>query len=120
MKIKTRYALPALVLCMGAFFMPETAFASESGRADTTPPTVSAEVVDGVLHIEASDDDSGVDAVYIGEKRVNYRVDGAIDLDLEDFTEDGQETVGVYAVDFAGNQSEVAEVRNPSYQAPTP
>lgn len=120
MKIKIKYMLPALMLCISAFFMPVTAFAAGSTDTDTTPPTVSAEVKDGMLHIEASDDDSGVDAVYIGEKRINYRVDGAIDLDFMDFVKDGQETVGIYAIDFAGNQSDVVDVKNPSYQAPTP
>jgi len=118
MKIKTRYIFPALMLCIGAFFTPVPAFAAGASDMDTTPPTVSAEVKDGTLHIEASDDDSGVDAVYIGEKRVNYRVDGAIDLDFADFVKDGQETVGIYAVDFAGNQSRVVNVRNPGYQTP--
>ena len=120
MKTKTKYALPALMLCIGAFLTPVTAFAAGGTGADTTPPTVSAEVMDGMVHIEASDDDSGVDAVYIGEKRINYRVDGAIDLDFADFVKDGQETVGIYAVDFAGNQSSVVEVKNPGYQTPAP
>ena len=118
MKIKIRHIFLALMLCIGAFFTPVPAFAAGSADTDTTPPTVSAEVKDGTLHIEASDDDSGVDAVYIGEKRVNYRVDGAIDLDFTDFIKDSQETVGIYAVDFAGNQSNVVNVRNPGYQAP--
>lgn len=118
MKTDIRYASAALVLCIGAFLMPVTAFAA--GGTDTTPPTVSAEAMDGVLHIEATDDDAGVEAVYISGKRINYRVDGAIDLDLEDFAPDGQETVEVYAIDFAGNQSEIVEVKNPCYQAPEP
>lgn len=118
MKIKIRHIFLALMLCIGAFFTPVPAFAAGSTDTDTTPPTVSAEVKDGTLHIEASDDDSGVDAVYIGEKRVNYRVDGAIDLDFADFAKDSQETVGIYAVDFAGNQSNVVNVRNPGYQTP--
>ena len=66
MKIKIRHIFPALMLCIGAFFTPVPAFAAGSADTDTTPPTVSAEVKDGTLHIEASDDDSGVDAVYIG------------------------------------------------------
>lgn len=120
MKRKTniRYALSALVLGIGAFFTPITASAADG--ADTTPPRVSAEAADGTLHIEATDDDSGVEAVYIAGKRVNYRVDGALDLDFEDFAPGGQETVEVYAIDFAGNQSEAVTVTNPNYQAPEP
>lgn len=114
MKIKRWYVLAALVLCMGAFFMPLTAYAS--GEADTTPPDIGAEVLDGMLHIEAHDSDSGVDAVYIGGKRVNYRVDNAIDLEFEDFAAPDTEKVGIYAIDFAGNQSRTVEVTNPQYK----
>lgn len=114
MKIKIWYVLAALVLCMGAFFMPLTAYAS--GEADTTPPVISAEVLDGMLHIEAHDSGCGVDAVYIDGKRVNYRVDNAIDLEFEDFAAPDAETVGVYAIDFAGNQSQTVEVTNPLHK----
>ena len=113
-KNSIRYALPALVLCMGAFLMPVTAHAK--GNSDTTPPTVSAELSGDTLHIEASDEDSGVDAVYIGTKRINYRVDHAIDVEFEDYAGTETETVGVYTIDFAGNQSEVVEVKNPYYE----
>lgn len=109
MKTNIRYALSALVLCIGAFLTPATVFAAE--KTDATPPRVSAEATDGMLHIEATDDDSGVEAVYIAGKRVNYRVDGALDLDFEDFAPDGQETVEVYAIDFAGNQSDAVTDR---------
>ncbi len=108
MKNKIRYAFSALVLGMGVFFMPIAA--SAAGGADTTPPAVNAGVEDGVMHIEAKDDDTGVDAVFVGGKRVNYRVDDMLDLELKDFVEDGQETVDIYAIDFAGNQSETVTV----------
>lgn len=113
-KNSIRYTLPALVLCMGAFFTPVTAYAK--GNSDTTPPVISAELSGETLHIEASDEDSGVDAVYIGTKRINYRVDNAIDVQFEDYAGTEAEKVGVYAVDFAGNQSEVVEVKNPYYE----
>ncbi len=113
-KNSIRYALLALVLGMGAFLMPVTAYAK--GDSDTTPPTVSVELSGDTLHIEASDEDSGVDAVYIGTKRVNYRVDNAIDVEFEDYAGKEKEKVGVYAIDFAGNQSEVVEVKNPYYE----
>lgn len=57
-----------------------------------------------------------MDAVYIGTKRINYRVDHAIDVEFEDYAGTETETVGVYAIDFAGNQSEVVEVKNPHYE----
>lgn len=113
-KNSIRYTLPALVLCISAFFTPVTAYAK--GGGDTTPPVISAELSGDTLHIEASDEDSGVDAVYIGTKRINYRVDHAIDVEFEDYAGTETETVGVYAIDFAGNQSEVVEVKNPHYE----
>lgn len=108
------YTLLALVLCIGAFLMPVTAYAQ--GNSDTTPPSISAELSGDMLHIEASDEDSGVDAVYIGTKRINYHVDHAIDVEFEDYAGTETETVGVYAIDFAGNQSEVVEVKNRHYK----
>lgn len=113
-KNSIRYTLPALVLCISAFFTPVTAYAK--GGGDTTPPSISAELSGDTLHIEADDEDSGVDAVYIGTKRINYRVDHAIDVEFEDYAGTETETVGVYAIDFAGNQSEVVEVKNPHYE----
>lgn len=113
-KNSIQYTLPALVLCISAFFTPVTAYAK--GGGDTTPPSISAELSGDTLHIEADDEDSGVDAVYIGTKRINYRVDHAIDVEFEDYAGTETETVGVYAIDFAGNQSEVVEVKNPHYE----
>ena len=84
MKNKIRYAFSALVLGMGVFFMPIVVSA---------PPAVNAGVEDGVMHIEAKDDDTGVDAVFVGGKRVNYRVDDMLDLELKDFVEEVQEGV---------------------------
>ena len=116
MKNKIRYAFPALVLCMSVFFMPVTAHAQSA--ADTTPPTISAKLSGDTLHIEASDDSSGVDAVFIGDKRVNYRVDNAVDVAFQDYAGTAGQTVGVYAVDFAGNKSDVVNIKNPYYKAP--
>lgn len=113
MKIKIKYALLALVLGMGAFFMPASVYAAEP---DTTPPVIHAELTDGILHIEADDADSGVDAVYIGGKRINYRVDSAVDLEFADLAGTDSEKVGIYAIDFAGNQSKTVEVKNPYYK----
>lgn len=113
-KNSIRYTLPALVLCISAFFTPVTAYAK--GGGDTTPPSISAQLSGDTLHIEANDEDSGVDAVYIGTKRINYRVDHAIDVEFEDYAGTEAETVGVYAIDFAGNQSKVVEIKNPHYE----
>ncbi|NCC84378.1 MAG: DUF4366 domain-containing protein [Clostridia bacterium] len=115
MKRKPIMLLLALILCMSAFALPITAYAD--APADTTPPTLTAKVNEGVLHIEASDAESGVEAVFIGGQRVNYRVDGTLDVILRDYAGTG-EMVAVYAIDFAGNKSQVVQIKNPYYVKP--
>ena len=63
MKNKVRNVLAALVLCMSAIALPVTAYASTG--SDTTPPTLSATLNNDKLAVEASDDMSGVEAVYV-------------------------------------------------------
>ena len=117
MKSKPILLFLALMLCVGAFVFPVTAYAD--APADTTPPTLTAKVTEGVLHIEASDAESGVEAVFVGGARINYRVDGALDIILRDYAGTG-ETVKLYATDFAGNKSKEVQVKNPYYVKPTP
>ena len=117
MKSKPILLLLALMLCVGAFAFPITAYAD--APADTTPPTLTAQVTEGILHIEASDAESGVEAVFVGGARINYRVDGALDVILRDYAGTG-ETVELYATDFAGNKSKEVQVKNPYYVKPTP
>lgn len=105
----------ALMLCVGAFALTATASATQ---ADAIPPTVSAWSDGDALRVEAADADSGVEAVFINGSRVNYRVDGALEVSLEDYA-GGGEYVSVYAVDFAGNKSSVVQIKNPYYTAPT-
>ena len=104
----------ALALCAGLFLFPTSAFAADS--ADTTPPTLSAKLTGETLHIETADN-VGVEAIFIDGLRVNYRVDGAIDVRLRDYA-GTEKTVKIYAVDFAGNKSKTAEISNPHYTAP--
>ena len=115
MKRKPIMLLLALMLCVSAFALPVTAYAD--APADTTPPTLTAKVNEGVLHIEASDAESGVEAVFVGDQRINYRVDGALDVILRDYAGTG-ETVTVYAIDFAGNKSQAVQIKNPYYVKP--
>ena len=113
--MKTKFiATAALMLVMGAFLFPVSAFAADT--PDTTPPTVKASITGNNLRIEAKDD-TGVEAVYIDGKRFNYRVDSILNADARDCAGDG-ETISVYAVDFAGNKSETVTVKNPLYAAP--
>lgn len=109
-------AILALTLCVGAFLSPIRAYAA-SGE-DTTPPTVRASINGETLHVEMSDDGSGVEAAFINGSRVNYRVDGAFDVSLRDYAGSG-EYISIYAVDFAGNKSDTVQLKNPYYTAPT-
>lgn len=103
----------ATMLCMAAFLMPVSAYAA----AETDPPTVKAWLDGDMLFIEAADSGSGVEAVYINDERVNYRVDGGLALSASDYGDEG-ETISIYAVDFAGNKSETVTVVIPTTAVP--
>lgn len=105
--IRILTALFAVVLCMVAF--PLTAFA----MTDTEPPKVTAAISGDKLHVTATDDDSGVEAVFVNGKRYNYLVDSGLDIPVKDCG-DG-ESISVYAIDFAGNQSDAVQVKNPNH-----
>lgn len=112
MRTKHIFKVLALVLCIGAFALPTTAFAA--GGKDTVPPSLEASLTDGKVQIEAADDNSGVEAVYIDENRVNSLTDGKASVILKDYA--GKEkSVSVYAVDYAGNHSETVKFDNPYY-----
>ena len=113
---KKIFTMFALILCMGVFLFPTSAFAAES--ADTAPPTLTAKLNGEMLHIETADN-VGVEAVFIDGNRINYRIDGTVDVLLRDYAGTGK-TVKIYAVDFAGNKSKETEITNPFYTAPAP
>ena len=103
----------ALVLCMSAFLLPMTAFAA----TESVPPTIKAWIDGELLLIEATDSDSGVEAVFINDERVNYRVDGGLALSVSEYGDEG-DTLSIYAIDFAGNKSEVVTVDIPIKNPP--
>ena len=115
MKNKVRNVLAALVLCMSAVVLPVTAYASTG--SDTTPPTLTAVLKDDKLAVEASDDMSGVEAVYVDGTRINSLVNGKGTVALKDYAGDGKE-VTVYAVDYSGNRSKEVKLDNPYYEEP--
>lgn len=117
MRTKHIFKVLALVLCIGAFALPTTAFAA--GGKDTVPPSLEASLSDGKVQIEAADDNSGVEAVYIDENRINSLTDGKACVILKDYA--GKEkSVSVYAVDYAGNRSETVKFDNPYCTEPKP
>lgn len=107
MKRKAIFSIIVLVLCLSAFSIP--AYAADT--LDTTPPTLTASTLDGALHIEAVDADSGVQAVFIDGQRINYRVDSALDVVFADYAKG--EIATIYAIDFGGNKSQEVQVKNP-------
>lgn len=109
-----RWMFLALLLFMSAFFLPVTAYAS--GPADSTAPVISARVSEKTLVIEASDEDSGVESVFIDGQETAYPAEGPLKADLWNYAGAGR-YVSAYAVDYAGNRSGTVEVENPYYKA---
>jgi len=108
--MRTKFiALLALTLCMSAFLMPMTAYASTNDDR----PTVTANIEGEVLQITATGGFIGVEAIFINSERFNFRVDGVLSVDLLAFR--NSEEITIYAVDFAGTHSNVVTLSNPHY-----
>lgn len=113
--MRTKYIkFLAFMLCMGAFLFPAMANASQIG----SQPTVTVAVEDETLRIEAYGGFLGIEAIFINEQRFNYRVDDVLRLDLLAFRD--IDTLSVYAVDFAGNVSNIESIANPYYSGLQP
>ena len=115
MRTKRISLLVALAFLIGAMALPMTAFAA--GGRDTTPPTLTATLDGETVKIVSSDDNSGVEAVYIDKTRVNSLVDGKASVSLKDYVGTDKK-VSVYAVDYAGNRSDTVQFDNPYYKEP--
>ncbi len=113
-KIKSIPLLALMLVCMGAFLFPVSARA----QGNVAPPFVTAYIIGDNLRIETSAGYYGVEAVFIDEKRINYRVDSVLDVYASDYFDDSDETVSIYAVDFAGNKSNVVMLENPYFKKP--
>ena len=115
MRTKTLSLLMALMLVVSAFALPITAYAA--GGNDTTPPKLTATLDAGKLSVSATDDMSGVEAVYVDGNRINSLTNGKATVTLKDYAGTGKQ-VSVYAEDYAGNRSETVKFENPYYEAP--
>ena len=109
--------LLALMLVISAIALPLTAYAA--GDKDTTPPELAASLDGDTLKIESSDDNSGVEAVFVDGNRINSLVDGAASVTLKDYA-GTEKQVSVYAQDYAGNRSKAVKFENPYYEEPAP
>jgi len=117
MRAKRLSLLAALTVCICAVMLPVSAYAEST--TDTKPPTFTVKVDGDALRIEAEDDISGVEAVYIAGRRVGAIVDGKGYVPLKDYAGTDKQ-ISVYAVDYAGNKSDTQLLDNPYYVAPTP
>lgn len=111
--------LMALLMCMSLFHAPMTVYAAETSPY-VAPPTVEAEIIGSLLRIYTTSGYYAVEAVYINDRRFNHRVDSALVVDISQYIASG-DTIAVYAVDFAGNQSDTVLLSPPvPTQPPVP
>lgn len=115
MRIKKLSLFLALMLTIGATVLPLTAYAA--GGKDTTPPKLTASLDGGTLKVESSDDNSGVEAVFVDGNRINSLTNGAAKVTLKDYAGTEKQVI-VYAQDYAGNRSEAVKFDNPYYEEP--
>ena len=117
MRTKKISLLLALMLVISAISLPLTAYAA--GDKDTTPPELTASLDGDTLKIESSDDNSGVEAVFVDGNRINSLTNGAASVTLKDYA-GTEKQVSVYAQDYAGNRSKAVKFENPYYEEPAP
>ena len=115
MRTKKISLLLALVLVISAIALPLTAYAA--GDKDTTPPELTASLDGDTLKIESSDDNSGVEAVFVDGNRINSLTNGAASVTLKDYAGTGKQ-VSVYAQDYAGNRSKTVKFEKPATTVP--
>ena len=107
--MKTKYFMMlALMLCVGAFLFPTAVQA-----AQVDPPRVQTSIRGEILRVEAQNGFYAVEAIFVNDRRFNFRVDSVLQVDLLAF--DDAEIITVYAIDFAGNRSNTVTVVNPHY-----
>ncbi|WP_084152690.1 CD1107 family mobile element protein [Oribacterium sp. NK2B42] len=84
---------------------------------DTSKPTLNAAVSDGLLTIQASDNDSGIQVIYVNGYEFTDITNGTANIRLSQF-DAGYEYFTITAMDNAGNVSEVYKTKNPYYKDP--
>lgn len=84
---------------------------------DTTKPTLNAAVSEGLLTVQAVDNESGVAVVYVNGYEFKKITNGTVNIRLAKF-DAGYEWFNITAMDNAGNVSEVYKTKNPYYKDP--
>jgi hypothetical protein len=95
----------------------ENGAGNENAAPDTTKPTLNAAVSEGLLTIQASDNDSGVKTVYVNGYEFTDVTNGTLNIRLSQF-DAGYEYFTISAIDNAGNMSETYRTKNPYYSDP--
>ena len=95
------------------FFILKPAYAA----TDTTIPTLTAVVNNGLLTVDAKDDASGISAIYINGFEFKELDNGSITIRMQQY-DTGYQYFTMQAKDGAGNLSEVYRVNNPYYTFP--
>lgn len=81
---------------------------------DREAPTVRAGIDGELLRVEADDDLSGVERIYICGNSFSKLDNGTLDIRLRDYA-DEYEKITVQAKDEAGNKSRMTQLKNPFY-----
>ncbi len=84
---------------------------------DKDKPTLNAGISSGMLTIQASDNTSGVSAIYVNGQEFTELTDGTLHIRLQQF-DSTYENFSIQAMDHAGNVSSVYTIKNPYYKDP--
>lgn len=84
---------------------------------DTVAPTLNAAVNEGLLTVMTYDTESGVDCIYINGYKYVPDKNGIVSIRLQKFDATYQNFY-IYAIDKAGNTSQVNNVQNPYWTDP--
>jgi len=81
------------------------------------PPVVTAELVGRLLRVTASPGFYEVESIYVNGRRFNHRVDSTLILDVGEYIA-LERAISIYAIDFAGNRSNVLMLSPPPHVSP--
>ena len=109
MKNNSLLTIKILLFMSIILLIPTAVYATEG-----TPVTLQVSISGDTLRIEATGG-AGIEAVFINERRINYRVDNTIELDLQSIN---SANIAIHAIDFAGSRSEEVTLINPRFTAP--
>ena len=100
-----------------ALILVLTAVTPAYAAGDTTIPTLTAVVNNGMLTVDATDDATGISAIYVNGFEFTDLTDGSLTIRMQQY-DTGYQYFTMQAKDGAGNLSEVYRVNNPYYTFP--